>query len=71
MEAQAKGPVLNPIEMAMPSQEVVIQTLSSIPGYVTAFQAAFPDQEAPITYDNFALAVGAFERLPELGVVLS
>jgi cytochrome c peroxidase len=62
VEAQAKGPVLNPIEMAMPSQEVVIQTLSSIPGYITAFQAAFPDQEAPITYDNFALAVGAFER---------
>lgn len=60
VEAQAKGPVLNPIEMAMPSEEVVVATLGSIPGYQEMFKAAFPD--SGITYDNMATAIGAFER---------
>ena len=62
VEAQAKGPVLAPGEMAMPSAEAVVATLNSIPGYITAFRAAFPDDKTPVTYDNFAKAVGAFER---------
>lgn len=62
VEAQAKGPVLNPVEMAMPSADAVVQTLSSMPGYVKAFQEAFPGEASPISYDNFAKAVGAFER---------
>jgi cytochrome c peroxidase len=62
VEAQAKGPVLNPGEMAMPSEEAVIKTLSSIPGYVEGFKKAFLKESNAITYDNFAKAVGAFER---------
>lgn len=62
VEAQAKGPVLNPIEMAMPSAEHVVGVLSSIPGYVEAFRAAFPTQTRPLNYDNMARAIGAFER---------
>lgn len=62
VEAQAKGPVLNPIEMAMPSEQAVLVVLKSIPGYSPLFAAAFPDDEDPITYDNMARAIGAFER---------
>ncbi len=62
VEEQAKGPVLNPVEMAMPSPDYVIRVLKSIPGYEPAFAAAFPGEADPITYDNFARAVGAFER---------
>ena len=62
VEEQAKGPVLNPVEMAMPDPAYVLTVLHSIPGYVTAFQAAFPGEKDPITYDNFGRAVGAFER---------
>jgi cytochrome c peroxidase len=62
VEAQAKGPVLNPGEMAMPSADAVVATLNSIPGYVTTFKSAFPNEKTPVTYDNFAKAVGAFER---------
>jgi cytochrome c peroxidase len=62
VEAQAKGQVLNPIEMAMPSGEAVVAVLKSIPGYAPLFAAAFPDTEEPITYDNMARAIGAFER---------
>jgi len=61
VEAQAKGPVLNPIEMGMPSADYVVDTLKSMPEYVGLFQDAFPGDN-PVTYDNFAAAVGAFER---------
>ncbi|MGD8860350.1 MAG: cytochrome-c peroxidase [Myxococcales bacterium] len=62
VEAQAKGPVLNPVEMAMPDEGRVVETLKSIPGYEPLFKAAFPDDADPITYDNMAKAIGAFER---------
>lgn len=62
VEAQAKGPVLNPVEMAMPSEHVVIEVLGSMPGYVQAFNKAFPGDPKPITYDNVGKAIGAFER---------
>ncbi|MCE9571772.1 MAG: cytochrome-c peroxidase [Deltaproteobacteria bacterium] len=62
VEEQAKGPVLNPVEMAMPDKDYVITVLASIPGYADAFKAAFPGEADPITYDNFGRAVGAFER---------
>lgn len=62
VEEQAKGPVLNPIEMAMPDKEHVIKVIKSIPGYADAFKKAFPGEADPITYDNFGKAVGAFER---------
>jgi len=48
--------------MAMPSEKYVIEVLKSMPGYVEAFRAAFPGEKDPVTYDNFAKAVGAFER---------
>jgi cytochrome c peroxidase len=62
VEEQAKGPVLNPVEMASASEESVVAVLKSIPGYAPAFAAAFPDEVDPITYDNMARAIGAFER---------
>ena len=62
VEEQAKGPVLNPIEMAMPGEAQVVAVLRSIPGYTPLFEAAFPDDPDPIDYDNMARAIGAFER---------
>ncbi|MCC7490507.1 MAG: cytochrome-c peroxidase [Gammaproteobacteria bacterium] len=62
VEEQAKGPVLNPVEMAMPDGAAVVKVLKSIPGYASAFAAAFPGEADPITYDNAAAAIGAFER---------
>lgn len=62
VEAQAKGPVLNPIEMGMPDAKTVEGVLASIPGYKDPFNAAFPGQPNAITYDNVATAIGAFER---------
>ena len=62
VEEQAKGPVLSPVEMAMPAEPVVIEILRSIPGYAEPFAAAFPGEADPITYQNMARAIGAFER---------
>lgn len=62
LEEQAKGPILNPVEMAMPSAEQVVKVVRSIPGYVAAFKKAFPKDKDPVTYDNLAAAIGAFER---------
>ncbi|MFN7996930.1 MAG: cytochrome c peroxidase [Bryobacteraceae bacterium] len=62
VEEQAKGPVLNPVEMAMPSGNAVIAVLKSMPEYVGAFKKAFPGEKDPVTYDNMGKAIGAFER---------
>lgn len=62
VEEQAKGPILNPVEMAAPSEAYVEEVVASIPEYVELFKKAFPDDEKPLTYDNIANAIGAFER---------
>jgi len=62
VEEQAKGPVLNPVEMAMPAEPVVVKVLESMPEYVDLFKRAFPNDKQPVSYDNMAKAIGAFER---------
>lgn len=62
VEEQAKGPVLNPVDMAMPGEKQVVKVLKSMPEYVAAFKKAFPQAKDPVTYDNMAKAIGAFER---------
>jgi len=62
VEEQAKGPVTNPVEMAMPNEKTVTAVLKSMPEYVKAFKAAFPKDKDPVTFQNMATAIGAFER---------
>ena len=62
IEEQAKGPITNPVEMAMPSNAAAVQVIQTMPDYVALFQTAFPKDKDPITYNNMALAIGAFER---------
>ena len=62
VEEQAKGPIINPVEMAMPSDTAAVQVIKSMPEYVALFQTAFPNDPDPVTYNNMALAIGAFER---------
>ena len=62
VEEQATGPIINPAEMAMANGKTVEAVLGKIPGYVTAFQTAFPGQAQPVTFRNVGIAIGAFER---------
>jgi cytochrome c peroxidase len=62
VEAQAQGPVLNPVEMAMPDGDAVAAVLKSMPEYVKAFQQAYPGDKSPVTFARAAEAIGSFER---------
>ncbi|HEV2444563.1 MAG TPA: cytochrome c peroxidase [Candidatus Sulfopaludibacter sp.] len=62
VEAQAAGPMLNPVEMAMPSEKAVLEVLNSMPGYVEAFRQAYPDDKDPMTMSHVTAAIGTFER---------
>ncbi len=62
VEEQAGMPILNPVEMDIPSKEFLISRLKEIEYYKNAFAAAFPEAKEPLTYDNLAKAIGAFER---------
>lgn len=62
LEAQAKGPFLNPVEMGMPNPESVVQRVRDIPGYRQSFVAVFDQGEESISFDNIAKAIAAFER---------
>lgn len=61
LEDQAKGPILNPVEMGMPTQQAPLSRIRDIPGYQLEFKAVFGGDE-PITYDNIAAAIAAYER---------
>lgn len=62
VEEQATGPILNPVEMALASPGQAIKVLSSMPEYREAFKQAFPGEADPLTFDNAARAIAAFER---------
>ena len=59
LEAQAEGPVQNPIEMAN-TLEAVEKMLSEDPSYVAAFEKAYGP--GPITYEKVGKAIATFER---------
>jgi cytochrome c peroxidase len=59
LEDQAKGPLTSSAEMNMPATQAVSR-LQSIPGYVAAFERAFPGQG--VSLDTFAAAVASYER---------
>lgn len=61
LEEQAKGPVANPVEMGMSDVEEAMDLVRAIPGYKPYFERAF-GTENPMTVDNAARAVAAFER---------
>lgn len=62
LEDQAKGPILNPVEMAMPDPTIVIERLSGDAQYVKDFKTVFAKDSDPVNYDNVAAAISAFER---------
>ena len=60
LEAQAAGPVTNPIEMGMKSWDDVVARLKTIEGYKVAFEQAFGKDA--ISKDNATKAIAAYER---------
>lgn len=61
LEDQAKGPLINPIEMGMPSLDHVVKTVRNIPEYQALFNITFPTRPS-ITIDTIAMAIASYER---------
>jgi cytochrome c peroxidase len=62
VEEQAGMPILNPVEMAIPHKDFLVNRLKSVKLYQDMFTTAFPGQTNPVTYENLQKAIGAFER---------
>lgn len=62
VEDQAKGPLVNPVEMAMPDLAAVEKRVGEIAGYTEQFKTAYADKGGVANIDNIAHAIGAFER---------
>jgi cytochrome c peroxidase len=60
LEAQAKGPIANPIEMGN-THEMAVATVIGVEGYRPLFTAAFGDAE--VTMDRIAKAIATYERV--------
>lgn len=60
LAAQAQGPVQAGVEMNN-TPERAVETLRSMPEYVERFQASFPGETDPVTFENMAHAIEAFE----------
>ena len=59
LEAQAKLPIVNPIEMGQPSGDAVVQAIAGDPTYPPLFQKAYG---RPPNYEDIGRAIAAFER---------
>lgn len=62
VEEQAGGPILNPVEMAIPNEEFLIERLSDIEEYQIMYAEAFPGEAMPLSYINTQKAIAVFER---------
>ncbi|MBK7270122.1 MAG: hypothetical protein IPI07_11625 [Flavobacteriales bacterium] len=62
VEQQAGMPMLNPVEMAIPSEAFIVKRLKTVPDYPTLFKVAFPADKDPLNFANICEAIGAFER---------
>lgn len=62
VEDQAKQALIGPPSFGMPSYEAAEKKLKEIVAYTALFQQAFPGERESVTADNFARAIGAYER---------
>jgi cytochrome c peroxidase len=67
LSEQAKGPFLNPVEMAMPDKAGVIDRLAENPEYIAMFSDVFgidiaDPAKTEDSYDKMAEAIAAFEK---------
>ncbi|MET0064746.1 MAG: cytochrome c peroxidase [Candidatus Thiodiazotropha sp.] len=61
LEEQALGPLVNPLEMGMPSLDAVVARARENPDYPAMFELAF-GRGAEITAEHLAQAIASYER---------
>lgn len=62
LEDQAQHPFVNPVEMALPSHEPILQIVRTDPEYVRMFREAFGKEPAAVVLDDVLKAIATFER---------
>jgi len=62
LEDQVAKAVTSPITSGQPDEKTVIDRLSRIAGYFALFKSAFPNEPQPMTLQNIANAISAYER---------
>jgi cytochrome c peroxidase len=60
LEEQAKGPIVNAVEMGMASHDVVVELISKVPAYTEEFEKVFGPGK--VTIDKMVKAIAAYER---------
>lgn len=60
LEEQAKGPLINPVEMGMENHDAVVARLKMIPGYLVEFEKVFG--KTSLNIENVAKAIATYER---------
>lgn len=62
VEDQAKQALVGPPSFGNPDYPAAMAKIKAIPGYKPLFDRAFPGEADPVTPDNWATAIGAYER---------
>jgi len=64
LERQTLGPMFGtePVELGLVDEAMLVERLRTIPFYVSAFKAAYPDEADPITLKHVVHAITSFER---------
>jgi len=62
LEQQAHGPLLNPVEHGLKSDNEILDIVRSDPDYISQFQSAFSDAVPAITITNLTKAIACYER---------
>jgi len=62
LEDQVAKAVTSPITSGQPDEKAIIDRLSRVGGYAPLFTAAFPNDPQPMTVQNIAKAISAYER---------
>lgn len=60
LEEQAKGPIINPLEMGMESHNKLVELIDKVPAYKKEFEKVFGPGK--ITIDKMVKAIAAYER---------
>lgn len=62
LEDQAQHPFVNPVEMALPSHDPILQIVRTDPEYVKMFREAFGKEPASVEFRDVQKAIATFER---------
>lgn len=62
VEDQAVKALIGPPSFGQPDLNAAIAKIAAIDGYAAMFKKAFPNEQNPLTAENFGKAIGSYER---------